>query len=91
MARTAFATAGRAEALRFLEYYLWHARLPTELAATAVALARFHPHEDEAPYLVTSSARSSKVGSATRVVFRHPASICWVACRDWTMNTRALA
>jgi len=50
LARTTFG-ADRAEALRFLELYLWRARLPSELPAMARAVERFRPRPDEAAYL----------------------------------------
>ena len=50
LARTTFG-ADRAEALRFLELYLWRAHLPSELPAVARALERFRPRADEAAYL----------------------------------------
>jgi hypothetical protein len=51
LARTAFAADRRGDALRFLEYYLWRARLPSEMPSVAVALQRFRPRPDEAAYL----------------------------------------
>jgi hypothetical protein len=50
VARTAYAS-NRADAVRFLELYLWRARLPNEMAAVARALQRFRPLTDEATYL----------------------------------------
>jgi hypothetical protein len=50
LARTTFG-ANRAEAVRFLELYLWRAHLPNEMPAVARALQRFRPRADEAPYL----------------------------------------
>ena len=50
LARTAF-PRDRGEALRFLEYYLWRAHLPTELAAVALAVDRFRPTPAEATQL----------------------------------------
>ncbi|MFI5178632.1 MAG: hypothetical protein ACHQO8_08715 [Vicinamibacterales bacterium] len=50
LARTAFAADQRGDALRFLEYYLWRARLPSEMPSVAVALQRFRPRPDEAAY-----------------------------------------
>ena len=41
----------RAEALRFLELFLWRAQLPSEFPAVARALIRFQPRGDEAAYL----------------------------------------
>lgn len=55
LARGTFADtdAGRSSALQFLELYLWHARLPTEMPGVARALRRFHPTREEAVYLET--------------------------------------
>jgi hypothetical protein len=50
LARTTFG-ANRAEAMRFLELYLWRAHLPNEMPAVARALQRFRPRADEATYL----------------------------------------
>ena len=50
LARTAFGR-DRAEALRFLELYLWRAHLPSEMPSVARALQRFRPRPDEAAYL----------------------------------------
>jgi hypothetical protein len=50
LARTSFAPDRRGDALRFLEYYLWRARLPSEMPSVAVALQRFRPRPDEAAY-----------------------------------------
>jgi hypothetical protein len=49
VARTTF--ADRTEALRFLELFLWRARLPSEFPAVARALVRFRPQGGEAAYL----------------------------------------
>jgi hypothetical protein len=49
LARTTF-TNERAEALRFLELYLWRAHLPSEMPAVARALELFRPRPDEAAY-----------------------------------------
>ena len=51
LARTTFPSAERGEALRFLEYYLWRAHLPSEMPAVAQAIQRFRPLPEEAPYL----------------------------------------
>jgi len=51
LARTTF--ADRAEGLRFLELYLWRARLPSEMPAIANAVRRFGPKNGEAAYLET--------------------------------------
>jgi len=51
MARTTFDAAHRDEALRFLELYLWRARLPTDMPSVARAILRFRPNADEAAYL----------------------------------------
>lgn len=55
LARTTFppTAAGRGEAVRFLELFLWRAHLPTEMPAVARALQRFRPTRDEAAYLDT--------------------------------------
>jgi hypothetical protein len=50
LARTTFRPGERGEALRFLEYYLWRAHLPTELPAVALAVERFRPNASEATY-----------------------------------------
>jgi hypothetical protein len=50
IARETFRRDERGEALRFLEYYLWRAHLPTELPAVAVAVERFRPNASEATY-----------------------------------------
>jgi hypothetical protein len=50
LARTTFG-ANRADAVRFLELYLWRAHLPNEMPAVARALERFRPRADEAAYL----------------------------------------
>jgi hypothetical protein len=49
LARTSF--TDRAEAIRFLQLYLWRAHLPTEMSAVARALQRFRPTAYEATYL----------------------------------------
>jgi len=51
LARTTFSEADHAEALRFLEYYLWRAHLPSEMPSVAQAIQRFKPTIREAPYL----------------------------------------
>lgn len=51
LARTTFRPSQRAEALRFLEFYLWRAHLPSELPAVATAVLRFNPGQLEAQYL----------------------------------------
>ncbi len=50
LARTTFGD-DRAEALRFLELFLWRARLPSEMPAVARAMQRFAPRPAEAAYL----------------------------------------
>jgi hypothetical protein len=50
IARTTFRADERGDALRFLEYYLWRAHLPTEMPAVALAVARFRPSTSEATY-----------------------------------------
>jgi hypothetical protein len=50
LARTTF-RGDRAEALRFLEFYVWRAHLPSEMPAVARAVERFRPRPDEAAYL----------------------------------------
>jgi hypothetical protein len=52
LARTTFGN-DRGEALRFLELYLWRARLPSEMPAVARALLRFNPTPAETPYFET--------------------------------------
>jgi hypothetical protein len=42
--------AGRADALRFLEFHLWRARLPSELPAVAKAIERLPRTREEAAY-----------------------------------------
>ena len=49
-ARTSF-NDNRADAIRFLELYLWRAHLPSEMPAVARAVLRFMPRRDEASYL----------------------------------------
>jgi hypothetical protein len=51
LARTTFDRAHRAEAMQFLELYLWHARLPSDMPSVARALQRFRPTEGEAAHL----------------------------------------
>jgi hypothetical protein len=51
IARTTFPPTERGDALRFLEYYLWRAHLPTELPAVALAVGRFRPTPMEATFL----------------------------------------
>jgi hypothetical protein len=50
LARTTFGN-DRGEALRFLELYLWRARLPSEMPAVARAVLRFDPRPGEIAYL----------------------------------------
>ena len=50
LARTTFSADDRAEAIRFLEYFLWRAHLPSEMPAVAQAIQRFHPTVTEAAY-----------------------------------------
>jgi hypothetical protein len=50
LARTTFPASQRADALRFLEFYLWRAHLPSELPAIATAVLRFNPRQNEAQY-----------------------------------------
>jgi len=50
LARSTFG-GNRVEALRFLELYLWRARLPSEMPAVARAVLRFEPTESEIAYL----------------------------------------
>ena len=77
VARTTF--DDRAEALRFLELFLWRAQLPSEFPAVARALVRFQPRGGEAAYLETifgfmleTGARDARgfSASATDVVSR---------------------
>ena len=49
VARTTF--SDRADALRFLDLFLWRAQLPSEFPAVARAMIRFQPRADEAAYL----------------------------------------
>jgi hypothetical protein len=49
IARTSFTDRG--DAMRFLQLYLWRARLPSEIPAVARALERFRPTVNEATYL----------------------------------------
>jgi len=51
LARTTFSKSDRGEALRFLEYYLWRAHLPSEMPSVAQAVQRFQPSPEEAAYL----------------------------------------
>ena len=50
LARSTFGN-NRTDALRFLELYLWRARLPSEMPAVARALLRFDPSPSEIAYL----------------------------------------
>jgi hypothetical protein len=77
VARTTF--DDRAEALRFLELFLWRAQLPSEFPAVARALIRFQPHGGEAAYLesifgfmLETGARDARgfSASATDIVSR---------------------
>ena len=52
LARTTFG-GDRGEALRFLELYIWRARLPSEMPAVARAMLRFDPQGREIPYFET--------------------------------------
>ena len=63
LARTTFG-ADRAEALRFLELYLWRAHLPSEIPAVARALERFRPRPDEAAYFEVLFRMILEAGSA---------------------------
>jgi hypothetical protein len=63
IARTTFG-ADRAEALRFLELYLWRAHLPSEIPAVARALERFRPRPDEAAYFEVLFRMILEAGSA---------------------------
>ena len=54
LARTTFDGAHRDDALRFLELFLWRARLPTDMPSVARALLRFRPDRDEAAHLETA-------------------------------------
>jgi hypothetical protein len=63
LARTTFGQ-DRAEALRFLELYLWRARLPSEMPAVARAVLRFDPRPDEAAYLERLFSIILEAGSA---------------------------
>ena len=49
VARTTF--SDRADALRFLDLFLWRAQLPSEFPAVARAMIGFQPRGDEAAYL----------------------------------------
>ena len=49
LARTTFGS--RIEGMRFLEFYLWRAHLPSEMPAVASAVLHFKPGHDEALYL----------------------------------------
>lgn len=51
LARTAFGAGERGDAVRFLEYYLWRAHLPSEMPGVALAIQRFRATAEEAPYL----------------------------------------
>jgi hypothetical protein len=51
LARTTFDREHRDEAVRFLELFLWRARLPTDMPSVARAILRFGPDEREAAYL----------------------------------------
>lgn len=53
LARTAFPASERPDALRFLEFHLWRAQLPSEMPAVAMAVQRFNARVDEAQYLET--------------------------------------
>jgi len=53
LARTTFAASRRADAIRFLELYLWRAHLPVEMPAIATAVLRFASRYDEAAYFET--------------------------------------
>jgi hypothetical protein len=71
LARTTFRN-NRAEALRFLELYLWRARLPSEMPAVARAVLRFEPSPSEIAYLegllgviLESGARDARGFSAS--------------------------
>src|SRR5262245_33429582 len=62
LARTTFG-ADRSEALRFLELYIWRARLPSEMPAVARAILRFDPRPSEIPYLETLLGSILRTGS----------------------------
>src|SRR5262249_25359897 len=62
VARQTFSS--RDDALRFLELYLWRARLPSEMPAVARALLRFDPLPSETPYFESLFTSILESGSA---------------------------
>jgi hypothetical protein len=73
LARMTFG-GNRDEGLRFLELYLWRARLPSEMPAVARALLRFDPSPSETPYFESLFSSILETGSTDARGFSASAS-----------------